>query len=84
MRKGDGRGRKNLQILVRDNAGELKSADLMQYIESLGAKNYFSMAYEQHQNGQAESSINSIMLLNTNGWVGINGRIQVLSSACQC
>ena len=46
------------------NAGELKSSDLKAYIESLGVKIYFSMAYEQHQNGPAKSSINSIMLLN--------------------
>ena len=30
-----------------------------EYIESLGVKNYFSMAYEQHQNSPADSSITS-------------------------
>ena len=53
-----------LQILIRDQAGELKSADLKEYIESLGVQNYFSVAYEQYQNGLAESSIIPIMLLN--------------------
>ena len=53
-----------LQILTRKQAGELKSADLKEYNESLGVKNYLSVAYEQYQNGPAESAINSIMLLN--------------------
>ena len=52
------------QVLMQANAGELKSADIKEFIESLGVKNYFSLAYEQHQNGLAEPSINSIMLLN--------------------
>ena len=59
----DLRARHVLQILIRDNAGELKSQDLLDYIESLGVKDYFSVAYEQYQNGPAESSINSCMLL---------------------
>ena len=42
------RARHVLQILIRDNAEELKSADLNTYIESLGVKNYFSVAYEQY------------------------------------
>ena len=50
--------------MIQDNAGELKSADLNTYIESLGVKNYSSVAYEQYQNGQAESTINSLMILN--------------------
>ena len=43
------RARHVLQILIRDNAEELKSADLNTYIESLSVKNYFSVAYEQNQ-----------------------------------
>ena len=35
-----------LQILIRDQARELKSEDLQTYIEPLGAQNYFSVAYE--------------------------------------
>ena len=53
-----------MQILIRDNAGELKSADLNTFIESLGVKDYFSVAYEQYQNGLAESSIHSLSLLS--------------------
>ena len=55
--------RNPLQIVIRDNAGELKSKSLKEFIESLGSKNYYSVAYEQWQNGLAESSINSLMLL---------------------
>ena len=58
------RARHVLQILIRDDAGELKSADLNTYIESLGVKNYVSVAYEQYQNGQSESTINSLMILD--------------------
>ena len=50
------------KILIQDNARGLKSADLKKYIESLGV--IFFSAYEQHQNGLAESLLNSIMLLN--------------------
>jgi hypothetical protein len=53
-----------LQIVIRDNAGELKSKDLIEFIEGLGSKNYYSVSYEQWQNGLAESSINSLMLLS--------------------
>ena len=53
-----------LQKLIRDQAGGLKSANLKEYIESPGVKNYFVVANEQHQNGPAQSLINSIMLLN--------------------
>ena len=59
-----------LQILIRNQAGELKSADLKECIESLGQTGslgvqvFFSAAYEQYQDGPAELSINSIMLLN--------------------
>ena len=55
--------RNPLQIVIRDNAGELKSKQLKEFIESLGSQNYYSVAYEQWQNGLAESSINSLMLL---------------------
>ena len=58
------RARHVLQILKQDQAGEVKGADLKEHIESPGVQNYFSVAYEQYQNGPAESSINSITLLN--------------------
>jgi hypothetical protein len=41
----------------------LKSTDLTDHLESLGFKNYYSAAYEQWQNGLAESSIKSLNLL---------------------
>ena len=55
-----------LQILKQDQAGEVKGADLKEHIESLSVyyRDYFSVAYKQHQNGPAESLINSIMFLN--------------------
>ena len=64
MYRANIRARYVLQIPIRDNAGELRSADLNTFIESLGVKNYFSVAYEQYQNGPAESSIHSLSLLS--------------------
>ena len=51
-------------VLIRDQAREMKNADLKECIESLSVQNNFLVAYGQYQNGPAESSINSIMLLN--------------------
>ena len=59
----DIRDRHRLEIIIRDNAGELKGKDLTEHLESLGLKNYFSTAYEQWQNGLSESSIKSLNLL---------------------
>ena len=59
----DIRDRHKLEIIFRDNASELKSKDLTDHLESLGFKNYYSAAYEQWQNGLAESSIKSLNLL---------------------
>ena len=59
----DIRDRHRLEIIIRDNASELRSKDLTDYLEGLGMKNYFSAAYEQWQNGLAESSIKSLNLL---------------------
>ena len=59
----DIRDRHKLEVIIRDNAGELKSKDLTEHIETLGFKNYFSVAYEQWQNGLSESSIKSLGLL---------------------
>ena len=59
-----------LQILILDKSVELESADLKAYIESLGVQDYLSVAYEQYQNGLAESSINSIMLMIICKWLG--------------
>lgn len=59
----DIRDRHRLEIIIRDNASELKSKDLTDHLESLGLKNYYSAAYEQWQNGLSESSIKSLNLL---------------------
>jgi transposase InsO family protein len=50
-------------VIVRDNAGENKSHEIIDFIESKGLTDRFSAAYEQWQNGVAEASINSIMRL---------------------
>jgi hypothetical protein len=47
-----------IKMIIRGLAGEFKSKDINDFVESIGAKNYFSVAYEQWQNGLAESSIN--------------------------
>ena len=52
-----------LVVFMRDNAGENKSQEIIDFIESIGATNRFSTSYEQWQNGLAESAINSIMRL---------------------
>ena len=53
----------SLVVFMRDNAGENKSQEIIDFIESIGATNRFSTSYEQWQNGLAESAINSIMRL---------------------
>ena len=59
----DLRQKHKLVVIVRDNAGENKSHEIIDFIESKGLTNHFSAAYEQWQNGLAEASINSIMRL---------------------
>ncbi len=49
---------------MRDNTGENKSHEIIEYFESIGVKNYFSTANEQWQNELPESAINSIMTLS--------------------
>jgi hypothetical protein len=49
--------------VMRDNAGENRSNEVFEFLNSHGIRSYFSDAYEQWQNGSAESSIDSIMLL---------------------
>ena len=48
---------------MRDNAGENKSKEIMEYFNSVGVRYHFSTSYEQWQNGLAEVAINSIMIL---------------------
>ena len=48
---------------VRDNAGENKSQEVVDFFESMGVKNYYSTAHEQWQNGLPEAAINPVMML---------------------
>ena len=65
-----------MQIVIQDKPGELKSQALKDYIESIGAEDYFSVAYEQWQIVLAESSIGSLMLLTRSQMAesGMGGR----------
>ncbi len=58
----DLRQKHKLAVVMRDNAGENKSQEIVDFFESVGVKNYFSTAHEQWQNGLAEAAINSIMM----------------------
>ena len=59
----DLRAKHKLFVLMRDNAGEYKSEEIMQFLDSNGIRSHFSTPNEQWQNGAAESMINSIMLI---------------------
>ncbi len=52
-----------LLVVMRDNAGENRSREIVEFFESKGIRSYFSTLYEQWQNGQGESSINCLMAL---------------------
>jgi hypothetical protein len=58
----DIRHKHDLVVVMRNNAGENKSHEIMEF-QSTGARNHFSSSYEQWQNGLAEAAINSIMRL---------------------
>jgi hypothetical protein len=58
----DLRQKYKLVIVMRDNAGENKSQEIIDLFESVGVKNIFSTAHEQWQNGLAEAATNSIMM----------------------
>ncbi len=49
---------------MRDNAGENKSQEVVDFFESMGVKNYYSTMHEQWQNGLPECAINSVMMLS--------------------
>ncbi len=40
----------NVCVVIRDNAGENKSSEVIEFFESKGIKSYFSTLYEQWQN----------------------------------
>jgi hypothetical protein len=58
----DLRQKHKLVVVMRDNAGENKSQEIIDFFEFVRVKNYFSTAHEQWQNGLAESAINLIMM----------------------
>ncbi len=58
----DLRQKHKLVIVMRDNADENQSQEIIDFFESVGVKNYFSTAHEQWQKGLAESAINSVMM----------------------
>ena len=68
-----------LVVVMRDNAGENKSKDIMEFFDSVGVRNHFSTLYEQWQNGLAEAAINSIMRL-ADGGLWARGEILVQGS----
>ncbi len=72
----DLRTKHKLVVLMRDNASEYKSEEMMQFLESKGIHSHFSTPKEQWQNGAAESTINSIMIIARTGMAesGLVGR----------
>ncbi len=48
---------------MRDNSGENKSKEIMDFFHSVGVRNHFSTSQEQWQNGLAEAAFHSIMRL---------------------
>ncbi len=56
-----------LLVVMRDNAGENKSKEISDYITAMEVKSYFSTAYEQHQDGLAESGDKSTPNLALSG-----------------
>jgi hypothetical protein len=53
----------NACVVIRGNAGENKSREVIEFFESKRIKSYFSTPYEQWPNGQGESLIMSLMTL---------------------
>ena len=59
----DLRVKHKLVVLMRDNAGEYKPEETMQFLDSKGIRSHFSTPKEQWQNGAAESTINPTLLV---------------------
>ena len=58
----DLRTKYKLVVLMRDNASEYKSEEIMHFLESKGIRSHFSTPKQQWQNGAVESTFNSIMM----------------------
>jgi hypothetical protein len=82
----DLRQKHTLVVVMRDNAGENKSHELIEFFESVGVKNYFSTSTEQWQDGLAEAAINSIMMLSRAIMAesGLGGRFWFKSAVAGC
>ena len=52
-----------LLVVMRDNAKENSSKAICDYFTSMGVKNYYSAGYEPWQDGLAEASIKSTIML---------------------
>jgi hypothetical protein len=65
-----------LAVIMRDNAGENKSQEIKEFFESKGIRSHFSTSREQWQEGPAESTFNSIMLIarTVMAETGLSGR----------
>ena len=80
------RQKHKLLVVMRDNAGENKSQEVVDFFESMGVKNYYSTAHEQWQNGLPEAAINSVMMLSRTIMVesGFGGRFWFKSALAGC
>ena len=80
------RQKHKLLVVMRDNAGENKSQEVVDFFESMGVKNYYSTAHEQWQNGLPEAAINSVMMLSRTIMVesGLGGRFWFKSALAGC
>jgi hypothetical protein len=60
------RQKHKLLVVMRDNAGEKKSQEIIVFIESIGIKILIQelLQHEQWQNGLPESAVNSIMMIS--------------------
>ncbi len=52
----DLRAKHKLVVLKQDNAGEYKSEEIIQFLDSKGVRSHFSTPKEQWQNGSAEAT----------------------------
>ena len=50
-------------VVVRNNAGENKSKEIMEIFDSVGLRNHFSTAHEQWQNVLAEAVLSSDIIV---------------------
>ena len=83
----DLRTKHKVVVLMRDNASEYKSEEMMSFLESKGIRSHFSTPKdsEQWQNGAAESTINSIMMIARTVMAesGLGGRFWFKAAAAE-